>query len=154
MENIRLWDRDPLLQTFGQIQEIRTYYDFLAVDDDPMVLRAITRDLKGRYGAEYRVVRATSGAEALTVLAELVLRNRALALVVSDQRMPGMTGIELLERVLDKTGAIVAGVTPFGSCTVAVIVAAKAPATEKGVSKGILFTPLHMGTNFVCCADG
>ena len=34
VENIRLWDRDPLLQTFGQIQEIRTYYDFLAVDDD------------------------------------------------------------------------------------------------------------------------
>ncbi|HXS08872.1 MAG TPA: UPF0182 family protein, partial [Candidatus Krumholzibacteria bacterium] len=32
--NIRLWDRDPLLQTFGQLQEIRTYYDFLSVDDD------------------------------------------------------------------------------------------------------------------------
>jgi uncharacterized protein len=34
MENVRLWDRDPLLQTFGQIQEIRTYYDFVSVDDD------------------------------------------------------------------------------------------------------------------------
>jgi uncharacterized membrane protein (UPF0182 family) len=34
IDNIRLWDRDPLLQTFGQLQEIRTYYDFLSVDDD------------------------------------------------------------------------------------------------------------------------
>lgn len=34
IENVRLWDRDPLLQTFGQIQEIRTYYDFVSVDDD------------------------------------------------------------------------------------------------------------------------
>ena len=34
IENVRLWDRDPLLQTFGAIQEIRTYYDFVSVDDD------------------------------------------------------------------------------------------------------------------------
>jgi len=34
VENVRLWDRDPLLQTFGQLQEIRTYYDFVSVDDD------------------------------------------------------------------------------------------------------------------------
>ena len=34
IDNVRLWDREPLLQTFGQIQSIRTYYDFLAVDDD------------------------------------------------------------------------------------------------------------------------
>jgi uncharacterized protein len=34
IDNVRLWDRDPLLQTFGQLQEIRTYYDFLSVDDD------------------------------------------------------------------------------------------------------------------------
>src|SRR5438876_5647848 len=34
IENVRLWDRDPLLQTFGQLQEIRTYYDFVSVDDD------------------------------------------------------------------------------------------------------------------------
>jgi uncharacterized membrane protein (UPF0182 family) len=34
VENVRLWDRDPLLQTFGQLQEIRTYYDFISVDDD------------------------------------------------------------------------------------------------------------------------
>ena len=75
----------------------------LTVDDDPAVSRAITRDLRARYGADYRVVRATSGAEALTVLAELVLRDRAVAMVVSDQRMPGMTGIEMLEQVRRQT---------------------------------------------------
>jgi thioredoxin reductase (NADPH) len=68
----------------------------LAVDDDPLVLQAITRDLRARYGADYRIVRASSGAAALTVLAELALRLRPVALIVTDQRMPGMTGIEML----------------------------------------------------------
>jgi thioredoxin reductase (NADPH) len=71
----------------------------LAVDDDPQVARAIVRDLRSRYGSEYRVVRATSGDEALGILAELTLRDRPVALLVSDQRMPGMTGIELMARV-------------------------------------------------------
>jgi len=68
----------------------------VAVDDDAQVLAAIGRDLRERYGALYRIVRASSGAEALTVLAELVLRDRPVALVVTDQRMPGMSGIEML----------------------------------------------------------
>ena len=71
----------------------------LAVDDDPQVSRAIVRDLRSRYGSQYRVVRATSGEEALGTLAELTLRDRPVALLVSDQRMPGMTGIELMSRV-------------------------------------------------------
>ncbi len=71
----------------------------LAVDDDPGVSRAITRDLRARYGGEYRVVSATSGARALEVLTELTLRDRSVALVASDQRMPEMTGIEVLEEV-------------------------------------------------------
>jgi thioredoxin reductase (NADPH) len=71
----------------------------LAVDDDPVVSRAVTRDLRARYGADYRIVAATSGAEALEVLAELTLRDRSVALVASDQRMPGMTGIEVLGEV-------------------------------------------------------
>src|SRR5688500_10935489 len=70
----------------------------LAVDDDPMVLRAITRDLRSRYGSDYRVVRASSGAEALAVLAELALRLRPVALIATDQKMPGMTGTEMLEQ--------------------------------------------------------
>ena len=68
----------------------------LTVDDDPPVSAAITRDLRRRYGADYRIVRATSGAEALDVLAELALRGQPVALIAADQRMPRMTGIELL----------------------------------------------------------
>src|SRR4051794_26059180 len=71
----------------------------LAVDDDPGVSRAVTRDLRARYGSDYRVVSATSGQEALEILAELVLRERSVALVASDQRMPRMTGIEVLAEV-------------------------------------------------------
>src|SRR3954452_21734559 len=71
----------------------------VAVDDDAAVSRAIVRDLRERYGADYRILRATSGDEALVLMKELALKDRPLALVVSDQRMPGMTGIELLGRV-------------------------------------------------------
>jgi thioredoxin reductase (NADPH) len=71
----------------------------LAVDDDAAVSRAIVRDLRSRYGSGYRILRATSGDEALTLMKELALKDRPLALVVSDQRMPGMTGIELLGQV-------------------------------------------------------
>ena len=70
----------------------------LTVDDDPQVSAAITRDLLQRYGADHRVVRTGSGAEALDVLAQLTLRDEPVALIVTDQRMPGMTGTEMLER--------------------------------------------------------
>ena len=70
----------------------------LTVDDDPSVSQAITRDLRNRYADRYRVIRATSGAEALESLEELARRDLPVALIVSDHRMPGMTGIELLER--------------------------------------------------------
>ncbi len=70
----------------------------LTVDDDEPVSAALTRDLRSRYGKEFRIIRATSGAEALEILTELALRSRPVALVVTDQRMPGMTGIELLAR--------------------------------------------------------
>ena len=70
----------------------------LSVDDDPLVSEAITRDLRERYGADYRVARATSGSDALALLAGLALRDRPVALIVADQRMPRMTGIEMLEQ--------------------------------------------------------
>ncbi len=68
----------------------------LSVDDDPQVSAAIARDLRHRYGNEFRVVRASSGAEALEVLTRLELRDEPVALIATDQRMPQMTGIELL----------------------------------------------------------
>jgi thioredoxin reductase (NADPH) len=68
----------------------------LTVDDDPAVSQAIARDLRSKYGAEYQIVRATSGAEALDVLSRYVLRDRRVALIASDQRMPEMTGVEFL----------------------------------------------------------
>ena len=70
----------------------------LTVDDDPMVSAAITRDMRSRYGADYRLVRATSGSEALTVLTKLALRDQPVALIATDQRMPQMTGIQMLEQ--------------------------------------------------------
>jgi thioredoxin reductase (NADPH) len=69
----------------------------LTVDDDPQVSAAITRDLTEAYGDEYRVVRATSGAEALDLMTRLALRDEPVALIAADQRMPQMTGIQMLE---------------------------------------------------------
>ena len=56
----------------------------LTVDDDAQVSAAIARDLSNRYGSEYRVVRATSGAQALSVLAGLALRDQPVALIAAD----------------------------------------------------------------------
>ncbi|MGI8458988.1 MAG: FAD-dependent oxidoreductase [Propionibacteriaceae bacterium] len=70
----------------------------LSVDDDPLVAAAITRDLAARYGEQYRVISATSGTEALAVLVRIALRTEPVALIAADQRMPTMTGIELLEQ--------------------------------------------------------
>lgn len=74
----------------------------LTVDDDVGVSNAITRDLRSRYGRDYRLVRATSGAEALDLLDRLRLRNQPVALIVTDQRMPTMTGIELLAQARER----------------------------------------------------
>jgi thioredoxin reductase (NADPH) len=70
----------------------------LTVDDDVAVSQAITRDVRSRYGEQYRVVRSTSGTEALEILDQLAGRDQPVALIVSDHRMPEMTGVELLYR--------------------------------------------------------
>ena len=68
----------------------------VAVDDEPAVLAAVARDLRRRFGEEYRIVRAPSGAEALETLNELRRRGDPVALLIADQRMPGMEGTEYL----------------------------------------------------------
>jgi thioredoxin reductase (NADPH) len=73
----------------------------LVVDDDAQVLAAVRRDLRTRYRDHYTVVGATSGAEALSAARELKSRGDALALIVSDQRMPGMPGSELLAKSIE-----------------------------------------------------
>lgn len=68
----------------------------LAVDDDPDVLAAIERDLRERYREDYLVLKARSGDEALAAARDALTRGRTIALFLVDQRMPGMTGTELL----------------------------------------------------------
>ena len=70
----------------------------LAVDDDVSVLEAVVQDLRRQYGATYRVMRAASGQAGLDTLTQLKTRQEPVALLLSDQRMPGMTGVEFLER--------------------------------------------------------
>src|SRR5579859_4782033 len=73
----------------------------LTVDDDPEVLRAVERDLRKKYADRYRIVRADSGATALHSLETLKKRNEAAALLLVDQRMPEMSGVELLNKALE-----------------------------------------------------
>jgi len=69
----------------------------LSVDDDPDVLRAIERDLRSKYGAEYRVMGSDSPEGALTLLKQLKVRNDNVALLLADQRMPHMDGVAFLQ---------------------------------------------------------
>ena len=70
----------------------------MIVDDDPQVLAAVRRDLRSRYRENYTVISAASGQEALDTARELKSRGDALAMVISDQRMPGMLGSEVLTK--------------------------------------------------------
>jgi thioredoxin reductase (NADPH) len=68
----------------------------VAVDDDPQVLGAVRRDLRTKYSADYRIIAAGSGSEAIDVATELKGRGDTVALFLVDQRMPGMEGTQLL----------------------------------------------------------
>src|SRR5262245_42613902 len=70
----------------------------LVADDDAQVLAAVRRDLRSRYREHYVIVSATSGEEALSTVKELKARGDSMAMIISDQRMPGIQGTEVLTR--------------------------------------------------------
>src|SRR5215831_8702130 len=70
----------------------------MVVDDDPQVLSAIRRDIRLRYRADYRVLAANSGQAALDAIQELKARGDTLAMLICDQRMPSMLGVDVLRR--------------------------------------------------------
>lgn len=73
----------------------------LSIDDDPDVLSAIARDLRKEYGRDYRIMRAESGSTALELVEELKSVGTPVALFLSDQRMPGIGGVEFLSRAAE-----------------------------------------------------
>ncbi len=73
----------------------------VSVDDDSDVLRAIERDLRSYYGAEYRVIGSDSPEGALDLLKQLKVRNDSVALLLADQRMPRMDGVEFLQKAME-----------------------------------------------------
>jgi thioredoxin reductase (NADPH) len=72
----------------------------MSVDDEPQVLNAVNRDLRRHYQREYRILKAGSGQEALDALLELKERNEAVALLLADHRMPGLSGTEFLAEAI------------------------------------------------------
>jgi thioredoxin reductase (NADPH) len=72
----------------------------LAIDDDINVLETVVQDLRRQYGATYRILRAGSGQAALDICIQLEQRGDTVALFLSDQRMPGMSGVEFLSRAI------------------------------------------------------
>jgi thioredoxin reductase (NADPH) len=72
----------------------------LAIDDDTSVLEAVVQDLRRNYGQNYRILRAASGMAALDICRQLIERKETVALFLSDQRMPGMTGVDFLQQAM------------------------------------------------------
>ena len=70
------------------------------IDDDPQVLRAITRDIKTKFGKEYKILSTTSANEALETFTDLKNSSDVIAMFISDQRMPEMEGVALLEKAI------------------------------------------------------
>jgi thioredoxin reductase (NADPH) len=71
----------------------------MMVDDDPEVLAAVERDLRAHYKSEYRLVKAGGAEQAIEAAEQLAARNATVALFLVDERMPGMTGTEVLMRL-------------------------------------------------------
>lgn len=81
----------------------------VAVDDEPAVLAAVARDLRRGFGERYRILRATSGDEALELLRQLRTRGDQVALLIADQRMPGMPGTDYLveaRQIVDRKSVV------------------------------------------------
>src|ERR1700757_3879506 len=68
----------------------------VTVDDEPEVLRAVERDLRRKYGKDYRILGTDSGSGAVDLMKQLKTRGDSVALVLADQRMPQMPGLEML----------------------------------------------------------
>ena len=81
--------------------EKKTKPVMMTVDDEPEVLSAVERDLRQHFRADYRVMKVGSGGEALETTRQLKKRGSMIALFLVDQRMPGMTGVELLEKAIE-----------------------------------------------------
>ena len=72
----------------------------MTIDDEPHVLNAIARDLQAHYQSDYRIVKASSGIDALEAVREFKRRAHSIALFLADQRMPSMSGVEFLEEAM------------------------------------------------------
>ncbi|MFG1696576.1 FAD-dependent oxidoreductase [Nonomuraea sp. NPDC049309] len=73
----------------------------VTVDDDPGVSRAVARDLRRRYGHDYRIVRAETAKDGIDAVREMRLRGDEVAAILADYRMPQMNGVEFLEAAMD-----------------------------------------------------
>ena len=71
------------------------------IDDDPSVLNSIERDLRSRYGQDYRIIPINQGRAALDYLRKLEQRNETVALFLVDQRMPEISGVEFLAEAIN-----------------------------------------------------
>src|SRR5688572_30044808 len=71
-----------------------------SIDDDPSVLNSVERDLRARYGQDYRILSINQGRAGLDYLKKLQQRNETVALFLVDQRMPEMSGVEFLEEAI------------------------------------------------------
>jgi len=72
----------------------------MSVDDEPVVLKAVGRDLHAHYQRDYQILEVGSAVEALEMVLKLKQRNTPIALFLVDQRMPEMSGTEFLARAV------------------------------------------------------